>query len=310
MELKLVSKVSKMSKQTELRQAAKDFIANDIAVYDSHTHLHDLDFQADMQAVIAACQNSSVKQMLLPSDDAASSARILTFHANLQPKQRQLFRYAIAFHPHAAHDFVHNDGLNFLKNLIAKMQVQSQLLKTESFDLPVLAGIGEIGLDYYYDNSPRDEQKTAFISQIELAKEYNLPISVHSREAHKDTLDILSYAKSHNLLLDTPGAIHCYSGSVEHAKRLLDLGFYLGFDGPITFKNARQPLEVIQYCPLDRILIETDAPYLTPEPFRGQRNEPSYVKLVLRKIAEIKGMDVAIVAERIYQNTMQVFGHN
>lgn len=299
-----------MSKQTELRQAAIEFIHNDIAVYDSHTHLHDLDFEKDIKEVIAACQASSVKQMLLPSDDAASSVRILTFHANLEPSQKKLFRYAIAFHPHAAHDFVQNQGLKFLQELISQMQVASQNSKPSPTERPVLAAIGEIGLDYYYDNSPREEQKQAFFAQIELAKQYNLPISVHSREAHKDTLDILTYAQNNNLLAMIPGSIHCYSGSVEHAKRLLNLGFYLGFDGPITFKNAREPLEVVKYCPLDRILIETDAPYLTPEPFRGQRNEPSYVKLVLRKIAEIKGLAPEIVAKQIYNNTINVFGEN
>lgn len=299
-----------MGKQAELKLAAREFISNDIAVYDSHTHLHDLDFQADVQAVIDNCQANSVKQLLLPSDDAASSARVLTFHAKLGTEQRQLFRYAIGFHPHAAHDFIKTNGLKFLRGLIAEMQVARRDEKPELGNKPILAAIGEIGLDYYYDNSPRAEQKDAFYKQLELAKEYNLPVSIHSREAHKDTLDILTYAQKQNLLQAIPGAIHCYSGSVEHAKRLLDLGFYLGFDGPITFKNARQPLEVVQYCPLDRILIETDAPYLTPEPFRGQRNEPSFVKLVLRKIAEIKGLSYELLAKQIYTNTVLVFGHN
>lgn len=300
-----------MGKQAELRKIAEDFIANDIAVYDSHTHLHDLDFENDWQEVIAHCLASHVMQMLLPSDDAASSKRVLTFHAKLSTSQKKLFRYAIGFHPHAAHAFINEAGLDCLEAIIKQMTVNSDAnLDTVSQEKPVLAAIGEIGLDYYYDNSPRDEQKAAFYTQLELASKYKLPVSIHSREAHKDTLEILLAAKGHNLLADIPGVIHCYSGSVEHARSLLDLGFYLGFDGPITFKNARQPLEVIKYCPLERILIETDAPYLTPEPFRGQRNEPCNVKLVLRKIAELKELDIETVASCIYANTVHLFGHN
>ena len=162
--------------------------------------------------------------------------------------------------------------------------------------------IGEIGLDYYWDASQKDVQKALFRRQAELALRLNKPVIVHDREAHADSLDIVC---------DYPelrGVFHCYSGSVEMAEILLKRGWYLGFDGPITYKNARKAIEVLKACPLDRILIETDSPYLSPVPQRGKRNDSGNLKYVVEKIAEVKGMEPETVAKLTAENGRRLFG--
>ena len=149
-----------------------------------------------------------------------------------------------------------------------------------------VVAIGEIGLDYYYDNSPRDIQRQKFIEQLNLAKEVDLPVIIHSRDAAQETFDILKEAQDGNL----EGVIHCYSGSVDMALEYIKLGFYISLGGPVTFKNARISKEVAKAVPIDKLLIETDSPYLTPEPNRGKRNEPAYVRYVAGTIAEIRGI--------------------
>ena len=166
-----------------------------------------------------------------------------------------------------------------------------------------VVAIGEIGLDYYYDNSPRDVQKRRFVDQIELASRVGLPIIVHNRDAHADTLDIIV----ENIDKIPGGVMHCFSGSVEMMREFLELGFYISLGGPVTFKNAKRPIEVAREVPLDRLLIETDSPYLTPHPFRGRRNDPGYVPLVAQKIAEIRGIPVEEVAMVTFQNTLNLF---
>lgn len=161
---------------------------------------------------------------------------------------------------------------------------------------PKCVAIGEIGLDYYWDASHKDEQKSLFRRQIELALRLDKPVIVHDREAHGDSLDIV---------LDYPGlrgVFHCYSGSCEMASELLKRGWYLGFDGPITYKNARRALEVLELCPMDRIVIETDSPYLTPVPNRGKRNDSRQLKYVVEKIAGVKGLSPAEVEDITFEN--------
>ena len=165
-----------------------------------------------------------------------------------------------------------------------------------------VVAIGEIGLDYHYDNTNKELQQKYFINQLEIANEINLPVVVHDRDAHKDILDTLKSIKINNA-----GVVHCFSGSVEMAKELLKLGYYLGFDGPITFKNAQKTIEVLKYIPLDRILIETDAPYLTPVPFRGKRNNSMYLVHVIDKIAEIKGLDSEEISNITFNNAKTLF---
>lgn len=177
-----------------------------------------------------------------------------------------------------------------------KMHFLKELLASGKIDV-----LGEIGLDYYWDDSFQEEQKELFKNQILLANEYNLPIAIHMRDATKDTLDMLrQYAK-------TKIIFHCFSGSVETMKEALKLNSMISFAGPITFKNARQAPECIAACPMDRILSETDSPYLAPVPMRSKRNQPAYVKYVEEKIADIKGMETDQVLKQIEENFHSLF---
>ena len=163
--------------------------------------------------------------------------------------------------------------------------------------------IGEIGLDYYWEeNPPRQFQREVFARQLALAEKLDLPVIVHDREAHGDCLDMV------RAFPNVRGVFHCYSGSVEDARVLLDRGWYLGFDGPITYKNARKAPEVVQYMPMDRMLLETDSPYLAPVPFRGKRNDSRYLSYVAERIAQLRGMDAAAVEQATWDNANRFFG--
>lgn len=168
---------------------------------------------------------------------------------------------------------------------------------------PKIVAIGEIGLDYYWDKSFNDLQKEIFIKQIKLANELNLPISIHDREAHKDTFDIL---KEHNK--NSKIVMHCFSGSVEFANECIKEGMYIALGGVVTFKNAVKMKEVAVNIPLDRLLLETDAPYLTPVPFRGKENQPAYTKYVAEEIAKLRNITVDEINKATTQNTFEVFG--
>ena len=160
-----------------------------------------------------------------------------------------------------------------------------------------------IGLDYYWDNSPRDMQKTWFVRQIHLAKEVGLPIIVHSREAAADTMDIIKAERA----WECGGVIHCYSYSVEHAREYLNMGFYLGIGGVLTFKNAKKLHEVVEMAPLDRLVLETDSPYLAPTPFRGKRNDSTKLPLVVEAIAQIKGIMTEEVEQVTFANACKLY---
>lgn len=165
-----------------------------------------------------------------------------------------------------------------------------------------VVAIGEIGIDYHYDYSPRDVQKKRFIEQMDLAMSLKMPVIIHDREAHEDCLNIVKKYKG------LKGVYHCYSGSPEMAREILDLGWYISFTGSITFKNAKKALEVIKMMPPDRIMIETDSPYLAPEPFRGKRNDSTNIRLVAEKIANVRGMTTTEVAELTTENGKRFFG--
>jgi len=167
-----------------------------------------------------------------------------------------------------------------------------------------VVAIGEIGLDYHWDTSPKDVQQRVFRQQIGLARELGMPIAIHNRDAHEDVVKILREEKAN----EVGGVMHSFSGSWETAKMCLDLGFHLSFGGPITFKNARVPKEVLAQTPLDRLLIETDSPYLTPHPYRGKRNESAHVKLVAEAAAAIKGISWEEMAQITYANALERFG--
>ena len=167
---------------------------------------------------------------------------------------------------------------------------------------PKVRAIGEIGLDYHYEDPPRDVQQRAFRLQMALAQELSMPVVIHERKAHEDGLRIIDEFP------DVKGVFHCFSGSVEMARELLRRGWYLGFDGPITYKNAVKALDVIAACPADRMLLETDSPYLAPVPNRGKRNDSRNLPFIAARIAEIKGMTTEQVAEVALQNGKQLFG--
>lgn len=250
-------------------------------LFDSHAHLDDERFDEDREQVIEACITNGVSTILNASADIKSS------YESVKLAEKYDFIYAaVGVHPHSAEEM--ND--KFLEEIVS-------LAKNNK-----VVAIGEIGLDYYYDNSPRDIQKIWFIKQIEAAKKLNLPIIVHDRDAHEDTLKIIKEAAK-----CCTGVLHCYSGSVEMAKELINLDFYISFTGAITFKNAKKSIEVIKYIPEDRLLIETDCPYLTPEPFRGKRNFPGHVKYVAQKIAEIRKLPFEHVAKVTSENAKRLF---
>jgi hydrolase, TatD family len=250
-------------------------------IWDTHAHLDDADFEEDFQEVLTRMKSSGITRVTNVGYDLASSER------SLKLAQDYDFIYAvIGIHPHNA-EGINDESWEKLK----KMAKQAKVLAW-----------GEIGLDYYRDLSPRSIQKEVFIRQIKLANEAGLPIVIHNRDAHQDVLEIVK--------ANPPkygGVFHCYSGSLEMAKILLKLGFYLSFAGPVTFKNARHTVEVARHIPIDRILVETDSPYLSPEPRRGKRNEPTYVREVVKKIAEIRNLSFEEVALQTMRNAEAVF---
>lgn len=259
---------------------------------DSHAHLHSNPYAQDLAEVLVRSHAAGVQMILLPGTDLEDSKTALNL-ALSHPGQGLVVSMGV--HPHDAKS-LNPDGLRQLRELAIQYRGH-----------PVVA-IGEIGLDYHYDFSPRDVQREAFRAQLELAQELDLPVIVHDREATADCLGVIAEVAARRPLRAVPGVFHCYSGSVETAAILLHQGFYLGFDGPVTFKNARKALEVIASCPRDRLVLETDSPYLTPVPHRGHRNSPEYIPLIGAKIAEIWGCDISEVAARTTANARRLFG--
>ncbi|AUG58817.1 MAG TPA: TatD family deoxyribonuclease [Ruminiclostridium sp.] len=250
--------------------------------FDSHAHYDDRRFDNDREEIIKDAFNNGVSYIL----NASSSRKSVAETVSLANEFEKIYA-AVGIHPHDAKD-MDEDFLEELKNYAKN---------------PKVVAVGEIGLDYHYDFSPRDTQKFWFKRQINLAKELKLPIIIHDREAHKDVLDIVKSEKAG----EVGGVFHCFSGSVEMAREVLNNNFYISLAGPVTFKNARKAAEVAEYVPIDRLLIETDCPYLTPEPYRGKRNYSAYVKYVAEKIAEIKGMELEEVAEKTTANAKKLF---
>ena len=171
---------------------------------------------------------------------------------------------------------------------------------------PKIVAIGETGLDYYWDKSPKEIQQEIFRKQIQLAKKRKLPIVIHNREATEDVLTVLREEHAE----EVGGIMHCFSGNIEQAQIALELNFYISLGGPVTFKNAKEPKEVAKLVPIDKLLIETNCPYLAPHPFRGKRNEPAYVKLVAEQIALLRDMTFEEIAEATTRNARKVFGIN
>lgn len=248
--------------------------------FDTHAHLNDERFDGDREEVILSFKENKILASCEIGFDMPSSEKALRL------AEKYDFIYAaVGVHPHDAKDMKEED-LSELKEMLSHEKA---------------VALGEIGLDYYYDNSERDVQRYWFKRQLELAREIDVPVSIHSRDAMEDTINILAEYGSGD------GIIHCYSGSKESAKILLGMGYYISFAGPVTFKNASTALEVIRYVPNDRMLIETDSPYLAPVPYRGKRNCPLYVPEVAKKISEIKGMEIEDVARITAENAKKVY---
>ena len=249
--------------------------------FDSHAHLNDERFNEDRDELIASFKQHGICNVVNIGADLQTSKE------SIELSEKYDFIYAaVGVHPHDVEEMTDAD-----------LDTLSGMSKHEK-----VVAIGEIGLDYYYDNSPRELQRKWFRTQLELANNLNLPVIIHSRDAMGDTLEILK---------DCPvkaGVLHCYSGSVESAKEILKLGYYISFAGPVTFKNAKGLTEVARFVPMDKILIETDCPYLAPEPYRGKRNSSLYVPEVAKKIAELKGITVEEIAKATKENTKRLFG--
>ncbi|MFD1773628.1 TatD family hydrolase [Paenibacillus rhizophilus] len=252
-------------------------------LFDTHTHLDAPQFDGDREETIARAVEAGVSKMVNVGFNRE------TIPTTMKLAESYEFIYAaVGWHPQDAIDMKDGD-LDWIASLCSHEKV---------------VAIGEIGLDYYWDTSPKEVQHTVFRRQIGLARELNMPIVIHNRDAHEDVVRILREEKASEI----GGIMHSFSGSWETAKMCLDLGFYLSFGGPITFKNARVPKEVLAQVPLDRLLIETDSPYLTPHPYRGKRNESAHVRLVAEAAAEIKGIKLNKMAEITYKNALGLFG--
>ena len=249
--------------------------------FDSHAHLDDVRFEGDREEIFAALKDYDVGLILNVGCDLPSSER------SVELAERYGFVYAaVGSHPDDA-DHVDGALLDRYRALAAHPKVKA---------------IGEIGLDYHYEDVPRAQQIIAFEQQLELAEALKLPVVVHEREAHGDAMDII---RRHP---DVRGVFHCFSGSKEMALWLVERGWYIGFTGVLTFKNARKAVEAAQALPLDRILIETDCPYMAPEPYRGRRNDSRYVPLVAKKLAELRGLTPEEAGIQTTENARRLFG--
>ncbi|MFJ7851057.1 TatD family hydrolase [Peribacillus sp. NPDC097206] len=254
-------------------------------LFDTHVHVNAEQFNEDLEEVIERAQEAGVKNMVVVGFDRPTITRAM----ELVEIYDFMFA-AIGWHPVDAIDMTEED-LQWIEELSAH---------------PKIVAIGEMGLDYHWDKSPKEIQKEVFRKQIRLAKKVKLPIIIHNREATADTVSILKEEGAS----EVGGIMHCFSGSAETALECIDMNFYISLGGPVTFKNAKKPKEVAAAVPLDRLLIETDCPYLAPHPFRGKRNEPSYVKLVAEQIADIKQLSVEEVSQATTSNAKKLFGIN
>lgn len=256
---------------------------------DTHCHLMLSAFKKDRSQVIERAREAGVRRILLVGIDLNTSRRAV----ELAERFEELFA-AVGVHPHNAKDW-NQASSRHLQDLASS---------------PKVVALGELGLDYYRNLSPKEDQRRAFQDQLALAAELGLPAVVHDREATAEVLDfILAWSGD---LPDTmshrAGVLHAYSGSLESATKAIEGGFYLGIAGPVTYRNAKMRQEISSRLPIERVLVETDAPYLTPHPYRGRRNEPAYVRYVAEKFSKLTDMGYPYVAETCYKNAALLFG--
>lgn len=250
---------------------------------DTHVHLNADQYDEDLEEVMTRAKEAGIEKMVVVGFDRKTIERTM----DLLEKYDNVYG-VIGWHPVDAIDCTDED-LEWIEKLSSH---------------PKIVGIGETGLDYHWDKSPHDVQKEVFKKQIALAKRVQLPIIIHNRNATEDCIGILKSEGAHEI----GGIMHAFSGDESDADTIIDMNFYVSLGGPVTFKNAQEPKDIAVHVPIDKLLVETDAPYLTPHPYRGKRNEPAYVKLVAEKIAELRGMTYEDLAAQTTKNAETLFG--
>lgn len=249
-------------------------------IFDSHAHYNDEQFDIDRDSLLASLPEAGIVGIINCGTDVESSL------SSIEMAEKYPFIYAACgYHPESALEFT-DDNLDGIEKMLSHEKC---------------VAVGEIGLEYHYDFVPKDVQKYVFEKHLELAVKYDMPVIVHDREAHADTMELLKKYKP-------KGVLHCYSGSTEMAKEVLKLGMYIGLGGTVTFKNAVKPVEVAEMLPLDRLLLETDCPYMAPVPMRGKRNNSAYISHVAEKIADIRGISPDELLSITAENTRKLFG--
>lgn len=248
-------------------------------IFDSHAHYNDEQFDIDRDSLLASLPEAGIVGIINCGTDVVSSLDSLAM------AEKYPFVYAACgYHPESALEFT-DDNLAEIEKMLSHEKC---------------VAVGEIGLEYHYDFVPKDVQKYVFEKHLELAVKYDMPVIVHDREAHADTMELLKKYRP-------KGVLHCYSGSAEMAKEVLKMGMYIGLGGAVTFKNAVKPVEVAGMIPLDRLLLETDCPYMAPVPMRGKRNNSAYIEYVAEKIADIKNVFAQELLDITAENTRKLF---
>lgn len=250
---------------------------------DTHTHLYDEQLATDEAEMIRRAIDAGVTKMYMPNCDSTTIAPMMRI---------------VGEHPEHCYPMMGLHPCYVKENYKDELAIVEQHLAGNKF-----YAVGEIGLDYYWDLSFKEQQITAFEQQIDWALQYNLPIVIHSRESLQDCIDIVKKKQDGKLA----GIFHCFGGTLQEAQEIIDLGFYMGIGGVVTFKNSTLP-DVLKDIDLSHIVLETDAPYLSPMPYRGKRNESSYIPLIARKLADIKQMDIIEVAKQTTDNARKIFG--
>ena len=250
-------------------------------LFDTHAHMDDRAFDTDRAELLRSLPEQGLQLVMNPGCSLESSR-----NASRLSQEYDYIYAAVGSHPDAADEV--NDSVLEEYRMLCKLN-------------PKIKAIGEIGLDYHYEDIPRELQLKAFRAQMELARELQLPAIVHERDAHEDGMTVVREFP------EVTGVFHCYSGSAEMARQLVDMGWYIGFTGVLTFKNARKAVEVAASIPLERIVLETDCPYMAPEPFRGKRNHPGYLYRMAEKLAEIRGLSVEEIHTITVENGRRLY---
>ncbi len=261
-----------------------DEARNDVryALFDSHTHLNDPALYGEAAEVVERARAAGVSRMVVPGYDRAACERALELAARFEEVYA-----AVGFHPSDAQGVTDRD--------LADLETWCAL--------PQVVAVGEIGLDNHYETPGGDVQARVFAAQLQLARRADLPVIIHDREAHADILAALRDSG----IAQVGGVLHSFSGGIDMMREAVALNFHIGLGGPVTFRNAKKPVQIAANVPVERLLIETDAPWLTPEPHRGKRNEPAHVRLVAERIAEVRGAPLRDIAAQTYRNADNLF---